>query len=79
MLNLSKFLLDLGDVVAVGVEELSLVLLYYVLDFLIHLVDGLVEISIGLEERLGCLGCDELPLGLHLIKLIYPGRHTEPP
>ncbi len=52
MLDLSEFLLDLGDVVAVGVEELRLVLLDHVLDFLVHLVDRPVEVLVGLVEGL---------------------------
>ena len=72
VLDLCEFLLDLGDVVAVGVEELRLVLLDHVLDLLVHLVDRPVEVLVGLVEGLRGLGGDELALALHLIKLIYP-------
>jgi hypothetical protein len=65
VLDFCEFLLDLGDVVAIGVEELSLVLLYYVLDFPIHLVNRFVEVSVGLVERLRHFGCDKLSLALH--------------
>lgn len=77
MLDLSEFLLDLGDVVAIRIEELGLVLLDYVLNFLVHLVDCLIEVFIGLEEWLGGLSRDKLPLALHLIKLIDPGSDTK--
>ena len=72
MLDLREFLLDLADVVAVGVEELRLVLLDHVLDLLVHLVDRPVQVPVGLVEGLRGLGGDELALALHLIKLIYP-------
>lgn len=65
MLDFSEFLLDLGDVVAIGVEELRLVLLDDVLDLLVHLVYRSVEVLVGLVERLGSLGCDKLALALH--------------
>ena len=65
MLDFSEFLLDLGDVVAVGVEELCLVLLDHVLHFLVHLVDRLVQLSVGLVESLRRLGGDKLALALH--------------
>ena len=37
--------------VAVGIEELCLMLFYDMLDFPVHVVDGLVEVAIGLEVR----------------------------
>jgi hypothetical protein len=65
VLDFGESLLDLGDLVAIGVEELGLVLLYYVLDFPIHLVDRFVEVSVVLVERLRHFDRDELSLALH--------------
>jgi hypothetical protein len=63
--DLCKFLLDLGDVAAVGVEKLGLVFLYHVLHLLVHVVDRLVQVPIRLQHWLHAVGSDELPFALH--------------
>ena len=48
MLNFGQLLLYFGNVVAVGVEELCFVFLYDVLDLVVHVLDGLVQLLVGL-------------------------------
>lgn len=45
--------------VPIGVEELCLVLLDYVLHLLVHVVDCAVQLAVGLEDWLRTV-CDEL-------------------
>jgi hypothetical protein len=70
VLDLGEFLLYLGDVVAVGVQELGLVLLDHVLHLFVHVVDGPVEVAVGLEDRLRAVGCYKLGFCLHFNKII---------
>jgi hypothetical protein len=65
VLDFGQLLLDLGDVVAVGVQELGLMLLYHVLDLLVHVVDGLIEVSVGFVDGLDRFCGDELALWVH--------------
>lgn len=59
VLDFSEFLLDLVDMVSVGAEELRLVFLQHMLDFLIHLVYCPVEISVGIKDWVGVVRCKE--------------------
>ena len=55
MLDFCELFLDLGDVAAVGVQELRLVLLDHVLHLLVHLVNRLVQLPVCLQHCLGLL------------------------
>ncbi len=65
VLDLCQFLLYLGDVVAIGVQKLRLVLFYHMLHLLVHFIDGPVQIPVSLHHALLRTLGYELRFALH--------------
>ena len=50
MLDFCKFFLDFSDVIAIGKQKFSFMFLDDMLHLLVHVIDGLVEVFIGLNH-----------------------------
>ncbi len=62
MFDLGEFLFDFGDMVPVGVEKLRLVFFDDMLYLLVHIVNHLIEVLVGLHHWVAIVSCQESAL-----------------
>jgi hypothetical protein len=60
--DLGEFLFDFGDMVPVGVEKLRLVFFDDMLYLLVHIVNHLIEVLVGLHHWVAIVSCQESAL-----------------